>query len=86
MPKIVMEILITLVSAAMFTAGLWMIIWPNAALKRMKDLSENATPTQAVWNTRLTGVALVFFGWAGLHLVLIQGLKPFPPGENGVGF
>jgi len=85
MPDILPKILITVVSAVMLVAGLWMLILPDAAAKKLKEISEDATPEQARRNARVTGIVLLVFAWAGL-LVLVQGLKPFPPGENGLGF
>lgn len=70
----------------MSLAGAWMIFHPDSAARWMPELRENSTPAQTRRNAQWTGVALVFFGWACLHLVFVEGLKPFPPGENGVGF
>ncbi len=86
MPGLVPKILITVFSAVMLVAGLWMVILPEAAVKNLKEFKEDATPEQARRNARVTGVVLLVFAWAGLYLVLVEGLKPFPPGENGVGF
>jgi Na+/proline symporter len=86
LPKIVAQVLIVVVSAGILLAGLWMIFWSDAAARRFPDFRENSTPNQARWNVRMAGAVFVLFGWAGLYLIFVEGLKPFPPGENGVGF
>jgi hypothetical protein len=82
----VTEILIGLGSAAMLVAGIWMIIWPDAAVRLLPEFREDATPSQARWNARFAGAVFVLFGWAGLYLVLVEGLQPFPPGDGPLGF
>jgi hypothetical protein len=82
----VTEVLIVAGSAGMLVAGLWMIIWPDAAARWLPEFRKDATPSHSRWNVRMAGVVFIFFGWAGLHLVLIQGLQPFAPGDGPVGF
>jgi hypothetical protein len=80
------EIAVVTGSIALLGAGLWMLFWPIAVLRCLPNFHEDLTPPQAKRNVRLTGAVLLLFGWAGLHLVFVEKLKPFPPGENGVGF
>ena len=86
MPNIVMEILIVIVSSAVLVLGLCMMIWPVATARLLEKFGEGETPGQSRWNVRCIGAVLVFLGLAGLHLVLVEGLKPFPPGEAPLGF
>jgi hypothetical protein len=83
-PKVVLQSLILLGATAMAIAGVWMVACPDAAVRRMPEFGEDSTPTQARWAARLTGAVLLFFAWAGYHLVLVEGLHPPDPGD-GVG-
>lgn len=82
MPKLGWQILIAAVSGAMLLAGLGMVIWPDAAVRRkVMDFSEESTPAQSRWSARAAGCVLILFGLCGLWLVFVEGLKPWPPGE-----
>lgn len=77
MPKGAWEVLLIFGGSTAFVlAGLWMIIWPDAAVRRLPDFSEDATSKQARWNARSVGVLMCLFGIAGLYVVLVGGLHP----------
>ncbi len=73
-------------SIALLSAGVWMLFWPSAVIRCLPQFGEDSGPEQSRWNVRVAGAVLLLFALAGLHLVFVDGLKPFPPGEHGVGF
>jgi hypothetical protein len=83
-PKVVVQALMLLGSTAFAGAGVWMMLWPNAAVRRLEGYGDDSMPNQPRWTARLIGAVLLFFAWAGYHLVLIDGLRPADP-DDGLG-
>jgi hypothetical protein len=81
-PKAVVQALILLGSTALAVVGVWLILSPDAAVRRLPEFSEDSTPDQARRNARVTGAILLFFASVGYHLILVEGLKPVQPGDT----
>jgi hypothetical protein len=85
MPKVVLEALILVGSAGLLLTGLWMIVWPDQAVRRFpEEFREDTTPSQARWSARFIGCVFVFFGVVGLLFILEGGIHGPPPEFIGV--
>ncbi len=84
MPIAVAEVLIATFSIGLLIASVWMLVYPEAAARYVCE-QEEVTPSKARTTVRITAIVLLFFAFAGFHLVFVHGVRPFPPGENGVG-
>jgi hypothetical protein len=79
------ELLVLLAGAALLVAGLWSFFNPEAAARYMLDDDDKSTPDESRRSVRVGAVVMILFGLVAI-IVYLDGLKPFPPGENGVGF
>ena len=84
MPKVVVQALMLLGSTAFAIAGVWMLLFPDAAVRQLEEYGDDSLTNQSRWTARLIGAVLLFFAWAGYHLVLIDGLRP-PDPDDGLG-
>jgi hypothetical protein len=83
-PKVVVQALMLLGSTAFAAAGVWMLTFPESAVRRLEKYRDDSMSNQSRWTTRFIGAVLLFFAWAGYHLVLIDGLRP-PDPDDGLG-
>jgi hypothetical protein len=83
-PKVVVQALMLLGSTAFAVVGVCLLLFPDAAVRVLEEHGDDSMANQPRWTARLIGVVLLFFAWAGYHLVLIDGLRPADP-DDGLG-
>jgi hypothetical protein len=83
-PKVVVQALMLLGSTAFAVVGVCLLLFPDAVVRRLEDYGDDSMTNQSRLTARLIGAVLLFFAWAGYHLVLIDGLRP-PDPDDGLG-